>query len=515
MFTFADVYTDHATGQLTMFDRIVFKGHLSGFFPLKRFELFLYQQGVLLKEFSSYAEKTTGQLKTHLKAMAEEAGCPFRYLSGGRGNEGEDKLALAQQIATESGVTTGLVAILGALEMNNSFTVQGNRQTHQIDVVSRQRKHLHYYLYYLDPEFGFMYVRIQSWWPFQIQIYINGREWLAKQMDQQDITYNRYENCFLEISDLQATQKLCDKFAHRKWERVWNAFAQRVNPFLEDIESYLKKGYYWCVNQCEIATDVMFTEQKDLDTMLPDLFQEALLLFSAQDIMRFLGRKLRGNFLGEVRTHINKRHPGWRVKHWVKQNSLKMYNKGSVLRVETTVNNSSEFHIPAPESNSRRWKPLPKGVSYFWHYYQAGSQANQRYLDALQQVNLQGEAALEALNSLCQSQQEEGRRIAKFNPVTEADCSLFGAVLSGDHILTGFRNRHICVALYDIPTMDEREKRRRCARVSRLIAKLRGHKLVERVAGSHLYRVTDYGYQVMSAALHYRFVDFPFNFAPT
>lgn len=52
---------------------------------------------------------------------------------------------------------------------------------------------------------------------------------------------------------------LCDKFAHRKWERVWNAFAQRVNPFLEDIESYLKKGYYWCVNQCEIATDVMFT----------------------------------------------------------------------------------------------------------------------------------------------------------------------------------------------------------------------------------------------------------------
>lgn len=358
-----------------------------------------------------------------------------------------------------------------------------------------------------------MYVRVQSWWPFQIQIYINGREWLAKQMDQQEIDYVRQENCFLEIGDLEAAQKLCDEFAHRRWERVWNAFAQRVNPFLADIESSVKKGYYWCVNQCEIATDVMFAQQELLDTLLPDLFQEALLLFSAKDVMRFLGRKLWGNFRGEVRTTLRKRQPGWRVKHWVKQNSLKMYNKGSALRVETTVNNSSEFHIPTAQTDSRRWKPMPKGVSYFWHFYQTGRQANQRYLDALQDIHFQGEAALDALNSLCQSQQKEGRRVAKFNPVTDADCRLFAAVLSGEHILTGFRNRHIRDRLYGTLPANEQESKWRCARVSRLIAKLRGHELVEKVAGSHLYRVTSYGYQVMSAALRYRFMDFPDNFA--
>lgn len=155
---------------------------------------------------------------------------------------------------------------------------------------------------------------------------------------------------------------------------------------------------------------------------------------------------------------------------------------------------------------------MPKGVSYFWHYYQTGCQANQRYLDALQQIYFQGEAAFDALNSLCRSQQKEGRRIAKFNPITAADCSLFAAVLSGEHILTGFRNRQLRAALYDTPSIVEQEKKRRCARVSRLIAKLRGHGLVDKVTGSHLYRVTNYGYQVMSAALHYRFVDFPNNF---
>lgn len=156
---------------------------------------------------------------------------------------------------------------------------------------------------------------------------------------------------------------------------------------------------------------------------------------------------------------------------------------------------------------------MPKGVSYFWHYYQIGCQANQRYLDALQQIHIQGKAALNALNSLCRSQQKEGRRIAKFNPITEADCSLFTAVLDGEHILTGFRNRHVRASLYDTPAVDEQERKRRCARASRLIAKLRGHELVEKVTGSHLYRVTNNGYQVMSAALHYRFVDFPNNFA--
>jgi hypothetical protein len=166
MLTFADAYTNQTAGQLAMFDRIVFKGHLSGFYPLKRFELFLYQQGVLLKEFGPYAEKTTEQLKAHLRAMAKEAGRPFQYLSAGYGNQGESKEELARQIADSDEVTTGLIAIFGALEMNSSLTVRGNPETHHIEVVSRQRKHLHYYLYYLDLEFGFMYVRLQSWWPF-------------------------------------------------------------------------------------------------------------------------------------------------------------------------------------------------------------------------------------------------------------------------------------------------------------------------------------------------------------
>ena len=56
-----------------------------------------------------------------------------------------------------------------------SFDVQGNRETYKLEVVRRQRKYLHYYLYYQDAEFGLMHIRPQSWFPFDMQIYVNGR----------------------------------------------------------------------------------------------------------------------------------------------------------------------------------------------------------------------------------------------------------------------------------------------------------------------------------------------------
>ena len=53
-----------------------------------------------------------------------------------------------------------------------------------------------------------MHARIQTWAPFNIQVCINGREWLSRQMDRQGIAYRRYNNSFPWISDLAAAQEL-------------------------------------------------------------------------------------------------------------------------------------------------------------------------------------------------------------------------------------------------------------------------------------------------------------------
>lgn len=512
MKNFSDIYPQETNGQLVMFDRILFKGYLSGVYPVQRFESILYHHGVPLKEFKTFAQESTEQLKDHLAQLAKAAQRPMIYLPSGRGKRGESKEELARELAATDEIKEGLIAIYSTLELQGTLSVRGERQTGHIRLVSEKRKHLHYYLYFMDKEFGLMHLRIQSWWPFTMHIYINGREWLAHRMDEQEIAYIRADNCFWEIADLEQAQQLCDKFAHRQWERVWNAFAKRINPLLKTVQAWTGQGYYWTIEQAEIATDVMFAQQATLDEMLPDLFREALLTRSAEDVMRFLGRRLHANFQGKVETKLNKRQPGWRVKHWVKQNSVKMYNKGRVLRVETTINNSGEFKIPAPQGKLPRWKRMPKGVSYFWHFYQVGREANQRYLDAMYNIPYQGKAATDALDSLCQSHKQDGRRIAKFQPVTQATCQLFAVILRGEHALTGFRNHHVRTALFGIPAPDKQTEQRRRARVSRLLAKLRGHGLIEKIRHSHLYRVTPFGYRAMAAALHYRHVEYPSNF---
>ena len=82
-----------------------------------------------------------------------------------------------------------------------------------------------------------MHIRIQGWIPYEVQVYINGREWLARQLDKAGVGYARYENSLQRIDDLERASRLCERFGHKVWPRVLNAFARRVNPLLPRVRA--------------------------------------------------------------------------------------------------------------------------------------------------------------------------------------------------------------------------------------------------------------------------------------
>jgi hypothetical protein len=514
MTTFESVHQDEILGSLTTFDRMIFKGYLTGFFPDGAFQHFLNRRGVLLKDFGRFVDAATAKVKTHVMGLAAAAGRPYIYLESShtKASSGPSKEDMAREIAERDGIKEGLVCVLSVVEPCWSFQVRGNRKKKKLEVVRCPRKCLHFYLYRIDPEFGWMHVRLQSWFPFTIQIYINGRERLSRQLDELGIGYERYENCFLRIDDLAKAQALCEKFAHRRLADVFHRFARELNPWLRTIQRLGFGRYYWVLDQCEGATDIMFRDRATLEALLPDLLDHAVLNFSAEDVLRFLGRKLHGNFQGEVLTNLKKRPEGFRVKHVMKRNSVKMYDKLSVLRIETTINNPSEFKVlrdvETPQGTKLRWKPMGKGVANLWRYAQVVTQTNNRYLEALAQVQGKSEA-IDELDRLCRCRRVNGRRFAKFNPVAAGDVELFKAVAAGEHLINGFRNRDITGRLYPYLPQSTEESRRRCAQISRKIAKLRGHGLVAKVKNSHLYRVTTRGYRIIAAILSFHEVDFP------
>jgi hypothetical protein len=506
MSVFEDIHSTKITGSLAMFDRIIFRGHLRRFFPTGAVRIFLWGQGVRLSEFRTWAKSTTDSLCQHAHDMAAKAGRPVIYLEQNATRDaGQTKEELARRIAERDGISEGLVCVLRCVEPCYSFTVGRNHATHQLEAIYRQRKCVHLYFYLIDPEFGFMHVRLQSWLPFPVQIYINGREWLARQLDVAGIGYLRHGNALLRIEDLDAAAARCEAFAHRAWPRVLDAFARWVNPYLAVIKQADFGSYYWVIDQAEIATDVMFADRASLAAILPDLVRHATLNMSSADVMRFLGRKLHPSLQAEVITGAKRRVEGWRVKHRLARNWIKVYDKVSVLRVETTINNPREFRVlrlvkDERGRSERRWCEMNKGVANFWRYYQVGMAANRRYLDALGAAPLKGEGVA-ALDALCRPRIRNGRHHARFDPLRPTDRALFRAVLAGGHTIVGFRNADLVARLYPRPPVDAQEAHRRCARVSRLIAKLRGHGLVAKVPRARLYRPTPYGQKVMTAAL--------------
>lgn len=68
---------------------------------------------------------------------------------------------------------TGLITALSAVEICNTMTVKPNKETQKLEVTSRPTKCKYYYFYYNNDEFGLMYLKIQTWFPYNVQIYIN------------------------------------------------------------------------------------------------------------------------------------------------------------------------------------------------------------------------------------------------------------------------------------------------------------------------------------------------------
>src|SRR3989304_6933408 len=147
--------------------------------------------------------------------------------------------------------------------------------------------------------------------------------------------------------------------------------------------------YYWSAYQTEWATDIMFKDPRTPAELYPLLVRHAMEHFKSPDVMRFLARKAHGNFTGEIVTSFKDRPEGVRVKHWVRGNPVKMYDKARrVLRGETTIARTTDFKVLRPLRDDRpkeklAWKPLRKGVADLHRRAEVSQRSHERDLQAL------------------------------------------------------------------------------------------------------------------------------------
>ena len=254
------------------------------------------------------------------------------------------------------------------------------------------------------------------------------------------------------------------------------------------------------MDQCEYATDIMFKSREDLQSVYMDFVQHGIINFKFDDVMTFMGRKMTSSFSGEIVSDIKKRPYGVRIKHRMKENSIKMYDKYSVLRVETTINNPREFKVykkSTVQGKPDKWVPMGKSISNLYRYAEVSKSANQRYLDAVALADLKGEC-VDEVEKLCKKIEKGNRTYTGFNPLSKETELLFGAVFNGGNHINGFTNASIRRSIFPYAYVDSINVRNK---TTRILAKLKAFGLISKVPRSFRYKITVKGIRVISATL--------------
>ncbi len=206
MHEFIVKYAEKMHGVISGFDRLVFRGTRAINYA-DGMHAYRCRKQVWLGDFAQHVQAVSERLKESSLAQARKLGRTILYLASSQ----IDKDAVARRIAARQKITRGPVCVLTCVEPCRSFEVYRDRETKKLDLVSRLRKCLFLYHYSIQPVFGFMNARIQTWFPFPVQICLNGREWLARQMEAEGLRYVRQENCFPWIEDFPRAQQLLDQ----------------------------------------------------------------------------------------------------------------------------------------------------------------------------------------------------------------------------------------------------------------------------------------------------------------
>ena len=505
---FMDRFGQHVTGFVSGFDRLRFRATLRPLFQPGGLEIYLYSCKVLIKDFAHFAQTLTDRIRKAAYSRFEQLGRPIRYLA----DSSLSKEDLARRVAQRDGVSSGPICLFACVEPCLSFQLRGDRQAKQLRLVLEHSKCTHLYHYYQHAQLGQLHVRVQTWFPFSIDVCLNGRQWLARQMDQAGIAYRQRDNCFVWIEDWQKARQLSEQQLRSNWAALLDSLLELAHPLHGEITSRMQGlHYYWSASQSEYATDVVFDEAKSLEKLYPQFIQHAVQSFQSPDVLRFLGNrhaettgKVHPCFKGQVTTSLKERPEGVRLRHTLNGNSLKVYDKeGRDLRVETTILHPEQFKVYRPKEGEPRgkkqWRKLRRGVADLYRRAEVSHAANERYLLALASVAgsspLQDQAA-----GVCRAVFYRGRRYRGLNPLAEADYQLLRAVSRGEFTLSGLRNRDLRTLLYK-PTQCLEQRRRNAAVISRQLALLRAHGLLKKIPHTHRYQLTAKGRKIITALL--------------
>lgn len=483
-------YADQIKGVISCFDRVIITGSLVDICYPGAMAGYLFEHDIRIFDFTKFVEPLRDEIRDNAERIAAKNGLQIDYIS--KKNFRKEKRI--KKIIADRGDHPGLVHIFSAMEPCRTFRPWHDKTEGKTTLKMRDAKCLHYYFYFIDKQLGLCYLRVPTWAPYRLQFYFNGHNWLANQLSNKGIDYALLDNAFLEISDFSRAQRLSQSFNVKLLHRLLDRYARQCCPVIKRFNS----GIHWSIMQVEYAMDIVFRSRQQLQALYEPLIRTAIHAVKVKDVATFLGRKLNGNYQGELGNDFGTRVEGTRIKHHMAKSSIKMYDKhGLVLRLETTSHDVSFFkHHRKVEhrdgSCSFKDAPVLKSVYSLGVMSELLGASNRRYLSFLSALD-QPAYPIGQIQKLALRVRENERSYRGLNLMSGDDVELLVAIAQSQFSISGLRNRDLQQILGKTGSQ-----------VSSLLKTLRLHGVLKKVGRKYKYYLTKLGECVVALALRLR-----------
>jgi len=506
MDTFYNRFNEKIKGIITGFDRIVFKGMIRPIMFAGGMQYHLMSRGVLNKDFKSYVQ-------TQSQAIIETADEISERLCGNKSiyisSSNDRKETLAHNRQKETGVKEGLIGVWSCVEACNTFHSTFNDGGTYPILKHKQSRCKHLYFYFDDPVYGFMSIRLQTWAPYEIQIALNGREWLRRSLDEYGCGYILSGNKFLHIDDYDLAQELLDKQRNADFENILNRFLPSVFPLMPKILGE-EKSYYWTLWQSELAKDYIFESGDSLKPLMDDFMLHAMISGTGERILKYFGSPVKSDGQPHPKSNLEilsrsiKWFNGIRVRHWNEKNSVKFYNEHNVLRFEMTMNNPAKFkihrHVEGQDkSEPKRFIPMRKGIADISVRAAVSHDIVNRFTEQMSSVKNKTPLR-EVLNPVIKPLIRNGKKIRSLD-VFGKDLDLLCAISDPVFNVSGITNKQLQKILQKTAWAKKMSGKQLSGRISRHLRLLRDHGLIKKYKNQNKYYLSDSG-QKFTAAIN-------------
>jgi hypothetical protein len=476
----ADVLAEHVTLEVECIDRM----YLNLYQPRLQRELgvvgfFKHHRGYPFVS-SALMDPMTQSFVAAIHRFVNEEGVPLVDFAPGQRKDDIAHEHLAR--FTADGNTEGVLFVGRAQEKTSVFRTEKRRNPDTGAtypwLVRRSAVVNHFYFYVVDADFGPLFIKFSTYFPYNAKCCLNGNEWAKRQATKAGIDFQPLDNGFAACADPTRLQQLCDALDDGRVDALVRKWLARLpHPFSAADRA---AGYRYDVSvlQAEFSLTQVLDRPVTGRVFFEEVIRDNLDLGRPDKVGLVFGRRVTRRTPGRFRTRVitDGVVPSLHVDY--KRSKIKQYHKqGRALRTETTINDPGDFAIGKRLHNLSALR-------------QVGFQANRRLLD-VQRISHDPSTGADAFARVTSPVVVDGQRAPALRFADPRVQALLAAVVVFRLLPRGFSNRDLREHL--APLLGLAPQHMTPGRMTYDLRRLRLHGLIQRIPGTHRYQLTAFG----------------------